>query len=83
MDLLMDHVDEALEMGFDDSSTKFKGKNHFVVRKNALYFLKRKIILFSLFFYRYSQLKSGTTLSKCCIKFSSKIRIIRNSRLTI
>lgn len=31
MDLLMDHVDEALEMGFDDSSTKFKGKNHFVI----------------------------------------------------
>ena len=53
----MDHVDEALEMGFDDSSTKFKGKNHFVVRKNALYFLKRKIILFSL-------------LSLFCIYFS-------------
>uniref|UniRef100_W8C0J7 Nonsense-mediated mRNA decay factor SMG8 n=1 Tax=Ceratitis capitata TaxID=7213 RepID=W8C0J7_CERCA len=31
MDLLMDHVNEALEMGFDDSSTKFKGKNHFVI----------------------------------------------------
>lgn len=37
----MDHVNEALEMGFDDNSTKFKGKNHFVVRTN-LYFLKRK-----------------------------------------
>ncbi|XP_017481898.1 PREDICTED: protein SMG8 [Rhagoletis zephyria] len=31
MDLLMDHVDEALQIGFDDSSTKFKGKNHFVI----------------------------------------------------
>ncbi|XP_067622842.1 nonsense-mediated mRNA decay factor SMG8 isoform X2 [Eurosta solidaginis] len=31
MDLLMDHANEALQTGFDDSSTKFKGKNHFVI----------------------------------------------------
>lgn len=29
--LLQDHVNEAIEDGFDDSVAKFKGKSHFVV----------------------------------------------------
>lgn len=31
--LIKDHVSEALEYGFDDSMSKYRGKSHFVVRK--------------------------------------------------
>lgn len=30
MDLLKEHVDEAMQHGFDDSISKYRGKNHFV-----------------------------------------------------
>lgn len=30
--LIDEHVEEALQNGFDDSIAKYKGKNHFVVR---------------------------------------------------
>lgn len=31
LQLLKEHVDEALQTGFDDSIAKYKGKGHFVV----------------------------------------------------
>lgn len=32
LQLIREHVDEALQAGFDDSIAKYKGKSHFVVR---------------------------------------------------
>lgn len=32
LQLISEHVDEALQNGFDDSIAKYKGKSHFVVR---------------------------------------------------
>lgn len=32
LQLIGEHVDEALQTGFDDSIAKYKGKSHFVVR---------------------------------------------------
>lgn len=31
LNLIKDHVNEALQYGFDDSMSKFRGKSHFVV----------------------------------------------------
>lgn len=31
LQLLSEHVDEAIQTGFDDSIAKYKGKSHFVV----------------------------------------------------
>lgn len=33
LQLIGEHVDEALQNGFDDSIAKYKGKSHFVVRE--------------------------------------------------
>lgn len=33
LQLIGEHVDEALQTGFDDSIAKYKGKSHFVVGK--------------------------------------------------
>lgn len=33
LQLISEHVEEALQTGFDDSIAKYKGKGHFVVRK--------------------------------------------------
>lgn len=33
LQLISEHVEEALQTGFDDSVAKYKGKGHFVVRK--------------------------------------------------
>lgn len=35
LSLLNQHIDEALEYGFDDSMSKYQGKSHFVVRLNC------------------------------------------------
>lgn len=36
LQLISEHVDEALQNGFDDSIAKYKGKSHFVVRDFTL-----------------------------------------------
>lgn len=38
--LVSEHVDEAIQSGFDDSIAKYKGKSHFVVRKSLLKYFK-------------------------------------------
>lgn len=35
LELIGEHVEEALQNGFDDSIAKYKGKSHFVVRLSA------------------------------------------------
>lgn len=41
LQLIGEHVDEALQTGFDDSIAKYKGKSHFVVREPHNQLLKR------------------------------------------
>lgn len=50
LQLISEHVDEALQTGFDDSIAKYKGKGHFVVRKlTTILFLFNEISIFQHF----------------------------------
>lgn len=42
LDLIAEHVDEALQNGFDDSIAKYKGRSHFVVGSSAILFFNFK-----------------------------------------
>lgn len=58
LQLIDEHVEEALQNGFDDSIAKYKGKNHFVVCYFYCYFSafhinERKKFLFFIKFNRY------------------------------
>lgn len=37
LQLISEHVDEALQTGFDDSIAKYKGKSHFVVSQLEIF----------------------------------------------
>lgn len=47
LQLVREHVDEALQAGFDDSIAKYKGKSHFVVRGKI--FKEEKMVQFKFF----------------------------------
>lgn len=78
LQLLKEHVDEALQNGFDDSIAKYKGKSHFVVGRNddsidlIPYFLIS--INSSLGFFRFHLVNRGMRCSNCCTKYSLKIQ---------
>lgn len=44
LNLLNDHVDEALQYGFDDSISKYRGKNHFVRPSLKIWFETFKLM---------------------------------------
>lgn len=85
LQLIGEHVEEALQNGFDDSIAKYKGKSHFVVRafffcliKRTVWKMRVKTILVSCFinFYRYHLANHGMRCLSCCIKYLLKIQII-------
>lgn len=44
MDLLKEHVDQALDTGFNDNLSKYKGKSHFVVLSAKPWFEAFKLL---------------------------------------
>lgn len=45
LQLISEHIDEALQTGFDDSIAKYKGKSHFVVSPLQLFAINHKFLL--------------------------------------
>lgn len=80
LQLIDEHVEEALQNGFDDSIAKYKGKNHFVVCTFLLLlfrcciYMARKIFLFPInsirYLFRYHHRDNGMRCSSVFIRFS-------------
>lgn len=44
LNLIKDHVNEALQYGFDDSMSKYRGKSHFVVIISSIDYINLKYV---------------------------------------
>lgn len=73
--LINEHIEEALDSGFDDSIAKFKGKSHFVVKIYLAFLMLFYGRNCNFTIFRSRQQRLGMKHLNCCIKFSLKTQI--------